>query len=65
MLLVGDEQRCVALRGTLRDDVTCTVYRHRPEACRTVEAGDEECLRARRYWQLPLTAAGERRRLGS
>lgn len=63
MILVGEEQRCVALSGTLLDDVSCTVYRHRPESCRTVEAGDEECLRARRFWQLPLTAKGEQDRL--
>jgi len=40
--------RCVALRGKLGRSVECLVYPHRPRGCRAVEAGSEECLRARR-----------------
>ena len=46
--LVGEEQRCVALDGDLGEGVGCEIYALRPSGCRRVEAGDEECLRARR-----------------
>lgn len=39
--------RCSALVGKLGALVTCRVYDHRPSACRRVEPGDAECLRAR------------------
>jgi hypothetical protein len=51
--LVGEEQRCVALRGELGVDVSCTIYALRPRGCRVVTAGDDECLRARRHRGLP------------
>jgi Fe-S-cluster containining protein len=51
--LVGDEQRCVALRGDVGVDVTCSIYALRPRGCRVVQAGDDECLRARRHLALP------------
>lgn len=40
--------RCAALQGKLGRSVTCAIYPHRPSGCRSVEAGSEECLRARR-----------------
>lgn len=40
--------RCSALRGALGRDVHCSIYPHRPRGCRSVQAGDEDCLRARR-----------------
>lgn len=40
--------RCVALQGKLGREVRCTVYAHRPFGCRQVQAGDPECLQARR-----------------
>ena len=50
--LVGDEQRCVALEGTIASGerpgaVACGIYALRPRGCRRVQGGDEECLRAR------------------
>lgn len=46
--LVGEEQRCIALDGDIGEGVGCTIYKFRPRGCRRVEAGDAECLRARR-----------------
>ncbi len=54
--LVGEEQRCVALDGDVGHGVGCEIYGWRPAGCRKVEAGDEECLRARRQHGLPLTS---------
>ena len=53
--LIGEEQRCVALDGDIGEGVGCEIYALRPSGCRKVEAGDEECLRARRLHKLPLT----------
>ncbi len=39
--------RCVALSGTVGEQVACTVYAQRPGACHDVEAGDDKCARAR------------------
>lgn len=47
-LRLHDGDRCAALRGRLGRWVTCQIYRHRPAACRRVEAGSPECHRARR-----------------
>jgi Fe-S-cluster containining protein len=41
------DDRCAALRGRVGDRVRCTVYAHRPRACRRVQPGDPDCLRAR------------------
>jgi Fe-S-cluster containining protein len=48
--LVGEEQRCVALEGDVGEGVACTIYQFRPAGCRQVESGDEECLKARRFF---------------
>ncbi len=50
--LVGDEQRCAALVGTLGRHVQCRIYALRPEPCRRVKAGNGECLRARRTHEI-------------
>ncbi len=42
------EGRCVALEGRLGKRVGCSLYAVRPEVCQRVQAGSEECLRARR-----------------
>ncbi len=42
------EGRCVALEGRLGKRVGCSLYSVRPEVCRRVQAGSDECLRARR-----------------
>ena len=51
--LVGEEQRCTALDGDIGLGVGCTIYKLRPAGCRRVEAGDQECLAARRLHNLP------------
>jgi Fe-S-cluster containining protein len=63
--LVNDEQRCNALEGELMKGVACTIYTLRPSGCRKVEAGDEECLIARRRFGLPLTRAGDLERIAA
>jgi len=40
--------KCLALRGRIGGRVRCTIYEHRPAACRKVEAGSELCLAYRR-----------------
>ena len=52
--IVGDDHRCVALEGEVGAGVGCAIYKLRPSGCRRVEAGDEECLRARRFKGLSL-----------
>jgi len=47
MRLVGEDQRCAALRGKLRRSVQCAIYADRPSACRQVQAGTEACRKAR------------------
>ncbi|KAB2962536.1 YkgJ family cysteine cluster protein [Zoogloea sp.] len=39
--------RCVALQGRVGESVSCAVYDQRPDTCRSVEAGDAQCLKAR------------------
>ena len=46
-LRLDPDGRCLALRGRLDRRVECTIYDLRPRACRRVEAGSDECLRAR------------------
>ncbi len=46
-LKLAADGRCVALEGRLGKRVGCGIYPVRPEVCRRVQAGSEECLRAR------------------
>ncbi len=46
--LVGAEERCAALQGTLGKRVNCVIYQLRPGGCRKVLAGDKRCLQYRR-----------------
>lgn len=39
---------CVALRGTVGQRVSCTIYDRRPQECRSFTAGSKECIAARR-----------------
>jgi Fe-S-cluster containining protein len=39
---------CVALRGTVGQRVSCSIYARRPDECRRLQAGSQECLAARR-----------------
>ncbi|MDT9000656.1 YkgJ family cysteine cluster protein [Paucibacter sp. APW11] len=41
------QPRCVALAGTIGEQVACTVYEQRPEVCRELQAGQPQCLKAR------------------
>jgi Fe-S-cluster containining protein len=52
--LVGEEQRCAALDGDIGVGVGCEIYRLRPRGCRLVEAGDQECLIARKTHGLSI-----------
>lgn len=50
------QPRCIALEGTVGQQVFCRVYAHRASTCREVDPDghpDSQCSRARRYWQLP------------
>lgn len=42
-----EDDRCLALAGEIGQRVRCTVYAYRPLVCRELQAGDEDCLRAR------------------
>jgi len=44
---------CRALEGVVGQNVTCSVYAHRPSPCREVEPGDDKCNRARALHGLP------------
>jgi len=39
--------RCAALTGQVGDQVACQVYPSRPQACREVAPGSDQCQRAR------------------
>jgi Fe-S-cluster containining protein len=45
--LVGSEERCAALEGSLGKRVRCAIYEERPSGCRKVEAGSARCLQYR------------------
>lgn len=46
-LRMAPDGRCLALKGGLGKRVSCGIYHARPSPCRTVQAGDELCLRYR------------------
>ena len=51
--------RCIALRGSIGESVSCLIYQQRPSACRefaplaALGRGDEACNDARRRHGLP------------
>ncbi|MFN7726459.1 MAG: YkgJ family cysteine cluster protein [Rubrivivax sp.] len=45
--------RCVALQGTVGERVACSIYAQRASTCRSVQPGDEQCLKARQAHGLP------------
>jgi Fe-S-cluster containining protein len=47
MRLVGVNQRCCALTGRIGEEVSCSIYEHRPGVCRRVKPGDEWCIKVR------------------
>lgn len=46
-LRLAADGRCMALRGALGRDVSCSIYADRPSPCRRVQAGDALCKRYR------------------
>jgi len=49
------QPHCVALNGTIGQQVSCTIYTQRPHPCREVEAGDSQCNKARaRHGMAPI-----------
>src|SRR5437762_1234072 len=42
------QRTCIAFAQTTADRCTCTIYEHRPQACRKFEAGSELCIQARK-----------------
>ena len=47
------DPRCLALQGSVGEQVRCTVYGIRPEPCRELMPGDAKCLQARQRHGLP------------
>lgn len=41
------EPRCIALSGEIGQQVACTMYEQRSSSCKEVQAGDEQCTKAR------------------
>ena len=52
--------RCVALSGEVGREVSCGIYAKRSSTCRGVQPGDEQCLKARERWQLPVGGTSPR-----
>ncbi len=55
----SNHPRCIALAGTIGEQVHCTIYRQRSSTCQQLAAGSEGCLRARQRWGLPAIADEE------
>lgn len=47
-----DGDRCTALRGTVGQHTSCSIYAVRPEVCSAEQPGDEACRIARAYYKL-------------
>lgn len=50
--------RCVALQGEVGRSVGCGIYEQRSSTCRSVQPGDEQCLKARTAHGLESGASG-------
>jgi len=48
--------RCVALQGEVGRSVGCGIYEQRSSTCRSVQPGDEQCLKARATHELGVEA---------
>ena len=49
------QSRCVALQGEVGVGVSCSVYKARSSSCKDVQAGDNQCNKARAaYKMIPL-----------
>lgn len=50
--------RCIALQGEVGRSVGCGIYAQRSSTCRSVQPGDEQCLKARAAHGLESGAGG-------
>lgn len=50
--------RCIALQGDVGHAVGCGIYEQRSSTCRSVQPGDEQCLKARAAHGLETTGRG-------
>lgn len=50
--------RCIALQGEVGHNVGCGIYEQRSSTCRSVQPGDEQCLKARAAHGLESGAGG-------
>ncbi|TCM68757.1 hypothetical protein EC844_104133 [Acinetobacter calcoaceticus] len=41
------QPRCVALNGVVGEQVSCGIYEQRSSSCKEVQAGDQQCNKAR------------------
>ena len=49
------QSRCIALEGTIGEQVSCGMYAARSGTCKEVQVADEQCNKARRaYNMIPL-----------
>lgn len=48
----GSKPKCNCLEGKVGENVTCAIYHSRPDPCRDLTAGSEQCLRARQKYGL-------------
>lgn len=53
----ASEPRCVALKGDIGKEVTCTIYSGRPSPCREFDVTHDACQRARQRHGLPALSA--------
>jgi uncharacterized protein len=52
--------RCIALQGTIGDQVSCGMYEARSSSCKEVQIADAQCNKARLAHQMiPLVAVAE------
>jgi uncharacterized protein len=52
--------RCVALQGTIGEQVSCGMYESRSSSCKEVQIADEQCNKARRHHHMiPLVPVNE------
>jgi len=51
MQCYGD--RCAALVGEIGSRAYCSVYDRRPLVCREFQAGSDDCIMVRRFFDLP------------
>jgi len=47
-----DRDRCVALNGEVGVKVSCAIYEHRPNVCRSFRPNTPDCAKVRRYFHL-------------